>query len=773
MQRLIPLVFLGVTGLLAATSAQAAVELAAPFGDHMMLQRDAKAAIWGTAEAGETVTVEFAGQKVTAKADGEGRWKAHLEPLEASAQGRTLKATAASGSANVDDVLVGEVWVVVTQGSTVKQMGPPVPEHLHGKIERQSIQESDSDIAQADLPAVRVHYGGQWHVVTPQTAGPMPAPAFYFARALHRDLEVPAAVIFLPNRGNIQAWTNREHLQADPELAAITTKLYKRYLDAYPERVAEYEKALAEYNKLPRKDKQRAPEPVPPIDPAPEKYPDVPGMAFAERLEPLAGLGIRGMAYGGGPESTWAFRPVMDYHKILPTMIDSWRDAWGDDDLPLMLIQFSSDVPEPSRVPRQPGPRTYLQDIQREVAQAKANVGLVVTADLPFAKNDAIVNRTLGDRLARAAEALAYGKNIVPTGPLYKPGSFTARDGKAYVGFSNVDGGLRIGGGLSKMGGNLDGFAIAGDDRYWYVAEAKIEDGHVVVWSEDVPEPAAVRYAMSERSPISLFNEIGLPASPFRTDDWSLDIPERGEHKATVARVEQAPKIDGRLSEGEWPGKPLTDFMIRHTYRVAENPTRVWLAYDAENLYVGGDAVMMSDYPIAKVREKDNTAIVYDDAFEILLDVDQDKRDFYRVAMNPRRTVMDGIGFNNSFGSSDLVHLHLLVAGRGFSTAWDSEAKVGTGLGDESWTFEMAIPWKSLGVETPEAGKDFGLQLIRTAAAEPFVTSGAFEQLMKTALYNEWSQWVNTGRGYHTGGMLPFERHVHRPARFGTMTLGE
>jgi len=368
-----------------------------------------------------------------------------------------------------------------------------------------------------------------------------------------------------------------------------------------------------------------------------------------------------------------------------------------------------------------------------------------------------------GKRIALAAEACAYGVNVLPSGPSFE--SMRVQDGKAHLSFSATGGKLRA------HDNKLDGFIIAGEDRDWHWAQAKIvDDDQLVVWSPDVPEPAAVRYALSEASPIRLLNAEGLPASPFRTDDWSLDIPARGEHEAVAQTLDKPPKIDGRLEDGEWPGRPLTDFVIRHTYRTAEHATRVWIAYDDQHLYFAAEAAMASSYPIARVREPDQLDLAFDDAVELLIDLDRDLKDYYRIAINPRGVVLDGLGFNNS-ADEPWTDLTLLIRGRGFSTEWDSRARVKTGLGDDAWLFEMAIPWDAFGLDQPPLDQTLGLQLIRAAPSDSFIPNNQHEYMMKAPRYYEWSQWVNTGRGYHTGAMLPYERHIHRPARFGTLTL--
>lgn len=752
-----------------AQPANADLAAAKAFGDHMVLQQQKPVAIWGTADAGASVTVEFAGQKAQAKADGEGHWRVTLKPLDASDTGRALKITAGDEAVTFNDVLVGEVWMLVgSPGGTVFIPPPPLPEHLRGKKIQKTEGLHTTHIQQADLPLIRLTQGdGNWAVVQPDNAGDQLASPFYFARELHRDLEVPVGMLTVRGSGPTYSWIPGATIEADEKLSETILKPYRSYVDQYPELV----KAREAMNK--KEQRTRAPKEWVAPDPASV---GAPGHAYEQYVKPYVQFTVRGMTYEGSSGDIWGLPVARTLYDTLPGLVKGWREATGEADMPILLVGNNSESPRKYARPLMPAPSNIAQDAQRRTARQLDRVGLAVRSDFYVDVEQAHKNLRLGERKARAARAIAYGEDIVPTGPMYKAVKF--QDGKAYIAFDNVDGGLAAGGSLVPQGGALKGFSIAGEDRVWYWAEAEIAGDNVVVHSEDVPDPVAVRFAFAEGAVPHLANEIGLPAPTFRTDDWSLDIPTPEPRTTKAPKVETAPKLDGEIKEGEWPAEPISSFVVRDTYRPANHATRVWLAYDAQNLYVAAEAEMAASFPIAGVKQDDNRMIVYDDAVEVLLDVNHDQTTYHRFVVNARGKLLDGVGYNGSKQGIDYFIQTNLPNLRWFDESWNADAKLKTGFGDNLWSFEMAIPWSAFGVESPEAGRKMGLQLIRTAAESQYVTkpfnvtnASTIDQRFNALMRNEWSQWTNTGRGTQTGATLAFDRHIHRPTRFGTLTL--
>ncbi len=244
------------------------------------------------------------------------------------------------------------------------------------------------------------------------------------------------------------------------------------------------------------------------VQPAPF-LPRPPVGLFNGMIHPLVPFGVRGVLwYQGESNAPRAYQ----YRRLLPVMIGSWRTAWKAPDLSFLIVQlpnFRARRPEPSDTDW-----AELREAQLLTALGDEHVGLAVTIDL--GEDDDIHPKDkleVGRRLALLAERQVYGRDVVASGPLYRSAH---REGSAMVvGFSATGSGL-----VSAGGAPLRGFAIAGQDRRFHWADARIEGGNVVVSSPEVPEPVAVRYAWGDNPDCSLYNREGLPASPFRTDDW-------------------------------------------------------------------------------------------------------------------------------------------------------------------------------------------------------------------------------------------------------------
>ena len=233
---------------------------------------------------------------------------------------------------------------------------------------------------------------------------------------------------------------------------------------------------------------------------------------FNAMIAPLLNYRIKGVIWYQGESN--AGRPE-EYRQLFPAMIRNWRDKWGQGDFPFLFVQLANFM-EPHA---QPGPSDWamLREAQLKTLSLP-NTGMAVTIDIgewndihPLNKKD------VGKRLALAARHVAYGEeNVVYSGPLFQ--SMEIVDNTANLSFGNTGSGL-----MATGGEELHSFAIAGADGKFVWAEARIEgSGKVVVWSDQVPHPVAVRYAWADNpESANLYNQEGLPASPFRTDDWA------------------------------------------------------------------------------------------------------------------------------------------------------------------------------------------------------------------------------------------------------------
>ncbi|MCS7237613.1 MAG: sialate O-acetylesterase [Thermoguttaceae bacterium] len=445
--------------------AWADVRLPKIFGSHMVIQQQRPVKVWGWADPGEKVEVSFAGQSRSVVADSEGRWLVVLDPV--SAGGPQSLVVAGKNRIQLEDVLVGEVWV----GSGQSNMQWPVSRSMN----------AEKEIAEANWPKIRLFTvarkiaatpqedcEGQWVVCTPQTIADFSAVLYFFGRKLHQELDVPVGLINSSWGGTMaEAWTSREALQTDPDFAPIL------------ERGANF-------------------------DP---KSPHQPAVLFNAMIHPLLNFAIRGVVWYQG-ESNCA--RAEQYQKLFPTLIQDWRKRWGLGDFPFYFVQLA-----PFRY-RNADPRNAaeLREAQRLTLRLP-NTGMVVTTDIGDVNDIHPTNKQeVGRRLALWALAKTYGQDVVYSGPLYREAKIEGN--KVRLFFDHVDGGL-----VAK-GGELTHFQVAGADGEFRPAKAVIDGETVVVWSDEVPQPVGVRFGWSDDAEPNLFNAVGLPASPFRTDNFPL-----------------------------------------------------------------------------------------------------------------------------------------------------------------------------------------------------------------------------------------------------------
>ncbi len=507
--------------LVAGVTVAGAVELPKMFSDHAVLQRGEKVPVWGWGDAGEQVTVEFGGQSVAAKAGEGGSWQVELEAMEAHAEGRTLKVTgSSSGGVEVRDVLVGEVWMASGQSNMQWRLA--------------QTERAEEDIPTAEFPGLRMYLtpnvtaltpqrkvGGEWLETNPENAGQFSAVGYYFGRKLHRELGVPVGIICTAWGGKpSEAFTSREGLLTEPEGKALVDQL-DQAMASYDEEKAKanFEKALAAWEKkveeikaankesgknqgLPRK---------PGMPQAPGLNPGRPASIYNAMIHPWVGYALRGAIWYQGESNAGRAK---QYETIFPQLILDWRRLWQKE-LPFYFVQLAN-FKKPSTEPGVPDEWAELQNAQR-LTLALPKTGMAIINDIGMANDIHPRNKLdVGERLARWALAMDYGKTgVAISGPIYK-GSKIEGD-KVRIEFDHAEG-LK-----SRDGGPLKRFEIAGEDRKWVWAEAKIDGESVVVSSPDVPEPVAVRYAWaSNPEGANLVNGEGLPASLFRTDDWKL-----------------------------------------------------------------------------------------------------------------------------------------------------------------------------------------------------------------------------------------------------------
>jgi sialate O-acetylesterase len=235
--------------------------------------------------------------------------------------------------------------------------------------------------------------------------------------------------------------------------------------------------------------------------------PRPPAGLYEGMIAPLQNYRIRGAIWYQGEGNAWR---AEQYRTLLPALIEGWRKGWGEDDFPFLIVQLPNQGSSPEL-----GDSLWaeLREAQLLTAKRVANTGLAVTIDTGDPHNLHPPRKAeIGERLSLWALGTTYGKKRVYSGPLYD--SVQVTGDQMRIRFQ------LMGSSLEARGETLKGFAIAGPDRKFHWAEAHIEGETVIVSSESVPHPVAVRYAWADSPERSLFNKEGLPASPFRTDDW-------------------------------------------------------------------------------------------------------------------------------------------------------------------------------------------------------------------------------------------------------------
>ena len=358
-------------------------------------------------------------------------------------------------------------------------------------------------------PKADVSARSRWTVCSPQSAAQLPAVAYYFARELHRKLSVPVGVVVSCwGSTPAQAWMSRETLTALPE----TRDEFVQWMDEV-RKSPDWETKFEEYHRQWARESNDRPKDAPPVPQTFSKK--VPAGAYNAMIAPLQPLRIRGVIWYQG--ETNASRSPQDYRAIFPALIRSWRQSWGQGDFPFLFVQLANHYGRTA----EPGEAHWAELREAQALGLKEpNTAMTVTIDIGDGPNIHPLNKQdVGLRLALGARAVAYGEKIEFSGPLYD--SMKVEAGAIRLRFTHA-GGL-----AAREGGPLTGFAIAGADQKFVWAEARIDGESIVVRSEKIPEPVAVRYAWGNNPACNLINAAGLPAAPFRTDDWPVSGLEK------------------------------------------------------------------------------------------------------------------------------------------------------------------------------------------------------------------------------------------------------
>ncbi len=510
-----------ILSLLLLTPSLLHAELKVPhfFSDHMILQRERAAAIWGKADAGAEVTVSFKGKSATAKATADGKWRVQIETGAADAEGASLTISAGADKIEIQDVLVGEVWFASGQSNMFYTMNRSpeyaglIKESNHPALRMFNAPLVTSEANQDDIE-------GSWKAATPETVPDYSAVAFFFARKLHLELGIPVGVIKSAWGGKpVEAFTSREALNTLPGTKALVDAMLKDEASydqakadaAYATKLEQWKATMAAAKGKSAEERKRLPK-KPDAPKRPLLTEGRPGVLYAAMIHPFVGYTMRGAIWYQGESNA---RPgAVPYDQTLPLMINDWRKRWADE-FSFYYVQLAS-YHAPSTEPGTPDSWALTQDRMRLVLATTPKTGMAIINDVGEANDIHPKNKKdPGERLARWALAKDYGKQFIYSGPLFK--SSEVKDAAIRVTFDQSGTGLK-----SRDGGALKRFEIAGADKVWKWAEAKVDGtDSVLVSSAEVKSPVAVRYAWAANPEGSnLVNSDGLPASVFRTDDW-------------------------------------------------------------------------------------------------------------------------------------------------------------------------------------------------------------------------------------------------------------
>jgi sialate O-acetylesterase len=485
-------------------AAWADVKIAAVFTDHMVLQRDKPVPVWGTAEPAESVSVAFAGQTCETVADLEGRWRVELAPLRLNKTPSSLTVRG-NNTITLNDVLVGDVWLCGGQSNMAWALGGT----LDGRKIIQAAEHANlrllqvpKKISSEPLDA----FASTWVASSPQTAGGFSAVGFIFGQRIHTETDVPIGLIQCAvGSTSVECWVSNKTLEGALFAPAII----------------KWREVAANWSDPAVRDKHVHNKHINDDTIVPSDARTWPGGCYNGMLHPLFPFACKGVIWYQGEANR--FRGVQ-YRDLFPAMVAEWRVGFKQDDLRFYIVQ----LPEIGKPKSTVGDSLLaeLREAQTLAATQDPLMEMAVIIDSDQQGNLHPKNKHLpGARLAAVALARDYGRDVEYRGPVFQ--ALEIRGDAARVSFFHAKGLMRAKRTapasieIEAVDEPLANFAIAGEDRVFHPAEAVLDGETIVVTSDAVKRPVAVRYAWSD-SPFgcNLYNAAGFPAGPFRTDDW-------------------------------------------------------------------------------------------------------------------------------------------------------------------------------------------------------------------------------------------------------------
>ncbi len=489
---------------LASTAVSGAPSSLAPsktFGDHMVLQRGMNVPVWGDAAPGETVTVSFAGQKKTAKVNENGKWKTVLAPLKASDTGQSMTISSASGKVVFKDVLVGEVWIC--SGQSNMELGV------------NAIADLKKLVPDARNKPIRTCQVGQFVSLTPlencervswSTKPPSSAVAFGFAYFLQKDLKIPVGIIQTCwGSSSIEGWMPLDLQQKLPLFKKAMEEFNKKNKGKIIKLVERARKSPKGIKSWSRKENIFAR--------------TQPNILYNAMMHPLAPYAIRGMVWYQGEANASSIKNMLEYRESLTVWIERIRQEWGENFhfLAVMLPGIGRVIQSTNKSPEYPDNQSWAWMRESQLRGVgfpiDKTTGVANTIDLGDIKNIHPKDKEpLCKRLALLAEKQVYGETVEALGPVFE--KFKVSGKQMLITFAHADG-------LKTSDGKLPrAFWLADKPGNWKPATAKIKGNTVALTADGISHPVACRYAFAGFPRPNLVNGAGLPAYPFRTDDW-------------------------------------------------------------------------------------------------------------------------------------------------------------------------------------------------------------------------------------------------------------
>lgn len=463
----------------------AQLSLPSMFSDNMILQQKTNIPIWGKTTPGNKVKIVTSWNKkeYIAEADENGYWITRI--VTPSAGGPYEIKIIDNQAITLKNVMIGEVWLCSGQSNM------EMPLAGWGKINNY-----EQEIENANYPNIRLFQAEKktsnyplsnitaadegWQECSSATIDKFSATAFFFGRELYKNLKTPIGLIHTSWGGtHAEAWTSYESLKLMPDFREKSEQFAQLSPNSTDSSISEVLKS-----------------------------PHNPTTLYNAMIAPIVPYTIKGAIwYQGESNAAKAYQ----YRTLFPLMINDWRTKWGTD-FPFYFVQLANFM----QTNEEPTESSWAELREAQMQTLKLiNTGMAVTIDIGDANDIHPKNKQdVGKRLALLARSGTYGeKRIVAMGPLYD--SYIIDNGKIIISFHPSKSKL-----TTSDRESLKGFSIAGPDKKFYWAEAMIEGDKIVVSAATVPFPVAVRYAWADNPICNLINEAGLPASPFRTDDW-------------------------------------------------------------------------------------------------------------------------------------------------------------------------------------------------------------------------------------------------------------